>query len=70
MARFTCLDMLLCSFLDFGTGWIIAAMWPLDCMYPPLPKLGCPWFVTPPWLDSSGGGGASYATEPGAPVYP
>jgi hypothetical protein len=41
MARFTYLDMLFCSFFDFGTGYIIAAMWPLDCMYPPLPELGC-----------------------------
>jgi hypothetical protein len=24
IARFTCLDILLCSFLDFGIGWIIA----------------------------------------------
>jgi hypothetical protein len=24
IARFTCLDMLFYSFLDFGTGWIIA----------------------------------------------
>jgi hypothetical protein len=27
MARFTCLDMLFCSFLDFGTGWIITAIY-------------------------------------------
>jgi hypothetical protein len=26
IARFTCLDMLVRSFLDFGTGWIIADM--------------------------------------------
>jgi hypothetical protein len=36
MARFTCLDMLRCSFFDFGTGWIIAAMWFFDWVYPPL----------------------------------
>jgi hypothetical protein len=24
IARFTCLDILFCSFLDFSTGWIIA----------------------------------------------
>jgi hypothetical protein len=27
IARFTCLDMLFYSFLDFGTGWIIAEMY-------------------------------------------
>jgi hypothetical protein len=45
MARFTCLDMLRYSFFDFGTGWIIAAMWPFDWIYPPLlwlPVFGCP----------------------------
>jgi hypothetical protein len=26
--------MLFFSFFDFGIGWIIAAMWPLDVMYP------------------------------------
>jgi hypothetical protein len=30
MARFTCLDILFCSFLDFGTGWIIAEMYTFD----------------------------------------
>jgi hypothetical protein len=30
MARFTFLDMLSCSFLDFGTGWIIAAIYIFD----------------------------------------
>jgi hypothetical protein len=30
IARFTCLDMLFHSFLDFGTGWIIADMYTFD----------------------------------------
>jgi hypothetical protein len=30
IARFTYLDMLFCSFLDFGTGWIIADMYTFD----------------------------------------
>jgi hypothetical protein len=30
IAKFTCLDMLFCSFLDFGTGWIIADMYTFD----------------------------------------
>jgi hypothetical protein len=30
IARFTCLDILFCSFLDFGTGWIIADMYTFD----------------------------------------
>jgi hypothetical protein len=29
--RFTFLDILFCSFLDFGTGWIIADMYTFDC---------------------------------------
>jgi hypothetical protein len=51
MTRFTCPDMLLCSFYDFGTGWIIAAMWLFDWIYPPLlwlPEFGCPWVVASP----------------------
>jgi hypothetical protein len=34
IARFTCLDILFCSFLDFGTGWIIADMYIFDCGWP------------------------------------
>jgi hypothetical protein len=30
IARFTCLDILFCSFLDFGTGWIIPDMYTFD----------------------------------------
>jgi hypothetical protein len=30
IARFTCFDMLFCSFLDFGTGWVIADMYTFD----------------------------------------
>jgi hypothetical protein len=30
IAKFTYLDMLFCSFLDFGTGWIIADMYTFD----------------------------------------
>jgi hypothetical protein len=30
IARFTCLDILFYSFLDFGTGWIIEEMYTLD----------------------------------------
>jgi hypothetical protein len=30
IAKFTCLDILFCSFLDFGTGWIIADMYTFD----------------------------------------
>jgi hypothetical protein len=65
--------MLFYSFFDFGTGWIIAAIWTLDCMYPPLlwsPKFGCPWFVAPLWMGIGGGGDASYAIDLGTPAYP
>jgi hypothetical protein len=76
MGRFTCLDILFSSFFDFGTGWIIVAMWPLDWMYPPLlwlPKFNYPWVVASPWLGNGvGGGGTSYAIDPGVPacLYP
>jgi hypothetical protein len=30
IAKFTCLDMLFYSFVDFGTGWIIADMYTFD----------------------------------------
>jgi hypothetical protein len=33
IARFTCLDMLFYSFLDFGTGWIIAYIYILLIPY-------------------------------------
>jgi hypothetical protein len=33
IARFTYLDMLFCSFLDFGTGWIIADIYILLIPY-------------------------------------
>jgi hypothetical protein len=42
IARFTCLDILFCSFLDFGTYWIIADMYTFDWGYPvPL----CIWYA-------------------------
>jgi hypothetical protein len=59
------------AFFDFDTGWIIAAMWPFDWMYPLLlwlPKFGCPWVVASSWLDNGVGGGASYAIDPGVPL--
>jgi hypothetical protein len=30
ITRFTYLNILFCSFLDFGTGWIIADMYTFD----------------------------------------
>jgi hypothetical protein len=55
------------ALFDFGTGWIIAAMWPFNWMYPLLiwlPEFGCPWVVASPWLGNGGGGGAPYAIDP------
>jgi hypothetical protein len=44
IARFICLDMLFRSFLDFGTGWIIADLYTFDsrCF-----ASRCTWY---PWL--------------------
>jgi hypothetical protein len=67
MAGFTCLDMLRCSFFDFGTGWLIATMWPFDWIYPLLlwlPVFDCPSAFVLPWLGNGGGGGAPYAIDP------
>jgi hypothetical protein len=59
------MDMLRCSFFDFGTGWIIAAMYQLGWVYPSLlwlPVENCPWVVALPWLGNGGGG--AYAIDP------
>jgi hypothetical protein len=68
MAQFTCLDMLRCSLFDFGTGWIVASIWPFDWVYPPLlwlPVANCPWVAASPRLgNDGGGGGAPYAIDP------
>jgi hypothetical protein len=42
--------MLFCSLLDFGMGFIIAAMCPFDGIYPP--SFGLPWFavLVPAWF--------------------
>jgi hypothetical protein len=42
IAKLTCQEMLFYSLCDFGTGYIIAVMCPLDGMYPP--SLLFPWF--------------------------
>jgi hypothetical protein len=73
IARFTYRDMIFCSFFNLGTGWIIAAMWPLDGMYLSpfwVPRFCCPWAGAPPLVGNGGGGDALYATDPGVPVYP
>jgi hypothetical protein len=44
IARFTYLDMLLRSFLDFGTGWIIANIYTFDSR---CSASHCTWY---PWL--------------------
>jgi hypothetical protein len=73
IAIFTYLDIIFYSFFDFGTVWIIAAMCPLDVMYPPLfwlPEFGFPWNDAPPLAGNGGGGGVLYVMDPDAPIYP
>jgi hypothetical protein len=62
IARFTYQDMILCSFFNLGTGWIIVAMWPLDGMYLSpfwVPRFCCPWAGAPPLVGNGGGGDQS-----------